>query len=116
MYSLGVPPTPLLSLRVADETKARWKAAAAERGYSLSELVHASVESSLKDPRAADDVSRRAVEAERRQDQAEPRDTATSDKPARKRSRSAQAESSPPAAGLCEHRVALTSYCGRCAA
>lgn len=80
-----------IQIRVDDETRDRWTAAARDAGYQLHEYVRAAVDAQI--------------------------DTETRPPPAR-RSRSKKAaatvEARAPRTGLCEHRIPPTSHCSRC--
>lgn len=79
---------PHLALRVDDETKSRWQAAARDAGYTLPEFICAAVEERLSSDAA----------------------------PKRKTKRAAAGAAPVVAArtGMCPHRVPATSFCGRC--
>lgn len=84
MAKSGAPVT----LRVDAETREKWEAEAKARGYSLSEFVRSCVDAEMAPSVVA--------------------------APAKKAARGRVKDESKPASGMCEHRVALTSYCARC--
>lgn len=80
-----------LEIRVDDQTRDRWKAAADDAGYTLTEFVRAAVEDKVAQPKAT--------------------------RPSRAKAKAGAAASKVRAstcrASMCEHRIPAGSYCPR---
>lgn len=92
--------TPLLNLRVDDETKARWEVAAREAGYSLAEYVREAVEERVSVDASAKKPSRSRKTA--------PKEKLLTGRVVEKGS------SSHSRTGMCEHRIPATAHCVKC--
>lgn len=81
-----------VEIRVDDETRDRWTAAARDAGYQLHEYVKAAVDAQI-------DAETRPPPARRSRG---------------KKGGSPAGETRAARTGLCEHRIPPTSHCSRC--
>lgn len=88
--------TPLLNIRVDDDTKARWEAAARDSGYSLAEYIREAV-----DARVEIDAP---TKGKRKPAARSPKPTPPD----------AQSGKSGSRSGMCVHRRRSDQYCSRC--
>ena len=100
--------TPLLPVRVDAETKARWKAAADERGITLADLVRDSVEAEIAAPPVASPSSWPASRGRKApKPDGPPLDPSNHGRSPFRRKRDGKRTE------MCPHRIPPTSYCSR---
>lgn len=91
--------TPIFPIRLDDETKARWDAAARDAGYSLAEYIRVAVD---------DLIERETKPVAKSKKKAVTKTTVRVGLDPELRA------SKGPRTGLCPHRIPPTAFCSRC--